>query len=393
MNVSPDFLRSGSLQYVLNKLRERHDAYLVGGCVRDAVIGMPVSDIDIATDATPEEVEAIFTDSRVALHATGVDHGTWTVVDRGNSYEVTTFRKDVATDGRRATVAYSDNIFDDAQRRDFTMNALYMDYTGRVLDPTGEGLRDLMERTVRFVGNAQERCHEDYLRILRLFRFHAKYGKGPMDADAFWAAASCAHGIEKVSGERIWAEIKKLLLAHDPCDALVEMERAGVLQRILPRHGTTGNVADVVAVERLASMAPGWERRYVALMAYDDADIPFPHSKDERRATNALSQHWRRGMVAAHAAFVTKDRARAYDCAVLARASGRWGWDPTVHESIDRGMAAELPVTAQVFMDHGVEPGPALGACLRKAFKVFLSSDLTATQEQVLNAVLERHHA
>lgn len=391
MNVDPPLLRSGSLQFVLSKLRERHDAYLVGGCVRDAVIGMPVSDIDIATDATPNEVEALFGETRVALHATGVDHGTWTVVDRGNSYEITTFRKDVATDGRRATVAFSDNIFEDAQRRDFTMNALYMDYQGVVLDPTGEGLRDLQVRKLRFVGDAQERCKEDYLRILRLFRFHAKYGKGPMDADAFWAATVCAQGMEQVSGERIWAELKKLLSTHDPCDALVEMERAGVLQRILPQHGTTGNVADVVAVERLASMAPGWERRYVALMGYDSGDIPFPHAKGERRATNTLAQHWRRGMVAAHAAFVTEDRARAYDCAVLARASGRWGWDDTVHDSVDRGMAAALPVTAQDFMDLGVVPGPALGAYMRKSFKVFLSSDLLATRDQVLNAVLERH--
>lgn len=393
MLIKPPFLRSESLQYVLNKLRERHDAYLVGGCVRDSVIGQSSSDIDIATSATPAEVADAFRDTPAVLHPTGVEHGTWTVVYRDRSYEVTTFRKDVATDGRRATVAFSDNIFDDAQRRDFTMNALYMYYQGQVLDPTGEGLRDLMARRVRFVGDARERCMEDYLRILRLFRFHAKYGKGPMDADAFKAARECAEGLHRVSGERIWSELKKLLLTYDPSDALLEMERAGVLAILLPLHGTTGDVADVAAVERMASFEPAWERRYVALMGYDRADIPFPHAKAEARAVQMLVDNWRQGIKPAKAAFLVKDRDRAYDCTILARASGRWGWDTSACREIERGLSVRLPVDAADFMARGVKPGAELGACLKTATDSFLASDMQASRDRLIYEVETRHFA
>ncbi|QGH74911.1 CCA-adding enzyme [Bacteriophage DSS3_MAL1] len=395
MKISPHWLRTDALQFVLGELSDggRH-AYCVGGCVRDAVLGFPVNDIDIATDRTPGEVEQVFSSwDHVRILPTGVDHGTWTVMIEDEAFEVTTFRKDVETDGRRATVAFAKSIEEDAQRRDFTMNALYMDWQGNVLDPTGQGMQDLMTREVRFIGIAEDRCREDYLRILRLFRFHAKYGKGPINADAYWASATCAHGLEKVSGERIWAELKKLLSMHDPLDALLEMQRSGVLPLILPEHADPMNVADVMAVERAASMAPGWERRFVALMGYDRAEVPFPHSKEERRVLSTLTKNWRRGMIAAHAAFITKDRARAYDCAVLARASSRFGWDDTVHMSVDRGLEAQLPVGTAHFMENGVDPGPALGECMRKAFSSFLASDLLATKEQLLNRVLERHPA
>lgn len=393
MKIAPEWLRTDALQFVLGELSDGgRQAYCVGGCVRDAVLGFPVNDIDIATDRTPDEVEQVFAGwEGVKTLPTGVDHGTWTVMVEDEAFEVTTFRKDVATDGRRATVAFAETIEEDAQRRDFTMNALYMDWQGNVLDPTGEGLRDLMAREVRFIGDAEERCHEDYLRILRLFRFHAKYGKGAINSDAYWAAVTCGHGLEMVSGERIWSELKKLLSTHDPMDALLEMERSSVLTKVLPTHSHPMNVADVMAVERAASMAPGWERRYVALMGYDLAVVPFPHSNAERRVLGDLTKHWRRGMIAAHAAFITKDRARAYDCAVLSRASARYGWDDTVHLSVERGMDARLPVAAQDFMDAGVEPGPALGACMRKAHTSFIASDLLASKEQLLNRVLERH--
>ena len=153
-----------------------HRAYFVGGCVRNALIGAEVSDVDIATDARPERVAALAFRAGLKAIPTGIAHGTVTVVSGGHAFEVTTFRRDVATDGRRAVVVFSDDVAEDAARRDFTMNALYAAADGTVIDPTGEGLADLAARRVRFVGEPARRIAEDHLRVLRFFRFHAWYG-------------------------------------------------------------------------------------------------------------------------------------------------------------------------------------------------------------------------
>lgn len=166
---------------------------------------------------------------------TSIDHGTVTVVAAGKPHEVTTFRRDVETDGRRAVVAYSTEIQEDAQRRDFTMNALYADRRGQVIDPLN-GLPDLLARRVRFVGDAETRIREDYLRILRFFRFHAAYGdpESGLDADGLAACATFSAGLETISKERIYAELKKLLAARDPAPAVAAMAQSGVLALVLP---------------------------------------------------------------------------------------------------------------------------------------------------------------
>lgn len=383
MKITPDWLRTDPLQFVLGELADGgHQAYVVGGCVRDAVMGLPVSDIDIATDRTPDDVEKIFTFWDASkLIPTGVDHGTWTVVVDGVSFEVTTFRKDVATDGRNATVAYAKTMEEDAMRRDFTMNAMYMDYQGNVYDPTGKGISDILSRTVRFVGDADERCREDYLRILRLFRFHAKYGKGPMDSAAYWAAANNAEGLSKVSGERIWSELKKLLDLHDPVDALIEMDRSKVLNEVLPGYASISGVADVCYVERTGSLGPKWERRYAAMRELSVEPIELPHSNaEEEYIRNIIAA---RVLPAAHAAFIYKDGNVAFDSQVLYAAATRAPW--TDHSvQIERGLKAETPVNARMLMQFGVEEGPKLGFKLRMADKLFLQSGLTATKEELL---------
>lgn len=386
MKIKPDWLRTDPLQFILGELNAGGEAYCVGGCVRDAVMGLPVNDIDIATNRTPSEVEKVFTDwDHVKLLPTGVEHGTWTVMIEGEAFEVTSYRKDVTTDGRNATVEFASSMKEDAQRRDFTMNALYMDWQGNVIDPTGQGLTDIMSRTVRFVGDANERCREDYLRILRLFRFHAKYGKGLMDNDAYWAAYHNSAGLVKVSGERKWDELKKLLTQHDPMDALHMMEKSEVLRALLPDAGHVLNVADVISVERQAAMAPGWERRLVALMSYDEDDVqmPFPVANSEQNYLTKLAQLHPKARIPAHAAFLLKDEHAARDCFVLVIALERGMWiNP--QSSIDRGMNAVCPVTAQDYMDQGVEPGPELGACIRGANTLFLASDLMATKTEIM---------
>ncbi|WP_298858909.1 CCA tRNA nucleotidyltransferase [uncultured Sulfitobacter sp.] len=242
-----------------------HQIFYVGGCVRNALLGAPVSDVDMSTNATPQQVTALTKAAGLKPVPTGIDHGTITVVSSGTGYEVTTFRRDVETDGRRAVVAFSNDITDDARRRDFTMNALYADSDGNVLDPLG-GLDDLRARRVRFIEDADQRIREDYLRTLRYFRFHAWYGDTSrgMDADALAAISGNLDGLETLSAERIGAELSKLLSAPNPSTALASMSQTGVLGTILP-GADVRFVMLMIHSETMASIAPNWIGRLVAL--------------------------------------------------------------------------------------------------------------------------------
>ena len=219
----------------------------VGGAVRNALLGKPVADVDIATPLTPDEVTRRLTAAGLGAVPTGIEHGTVTAIADGKPYEVTTLRRDVSTDGRRATVAFTTDWALDAQRRDFTMNALYADASGAIFDTVG-GVADLQAGRVRFVGDAATRIREDYLRILRLFRFHACYGKGEMDADALHAAAAEKAGLAQLSGERVQKELLKLLEADDPASVLRIMAASGILGEILP------GALDIARLERLATV-------------------------------------------------------------------------------------------------------------------------------------------
>ncbi|MCX8507347.1 MAG: CCA tRNA nucleotidyltransferase, partial [Rhodobacteraceae bacterium] len=236
MRIDGDWIKAPGLQQVLACLSGAgHAAYLVGGCVRNALMGLPVTDLDISTDALPLRVSALAKAAGLKVVPTGIEHGTVTVVAQGAPHEVTTFRRDVQTDGRRAVVAFSTRIEEDAARRDFTMNALYADRTGAVVDPLG-GIADLRARRLRFVGRPEDRIREDYLRILRFFRFHALYGDVAEGLDPEGLAACAAHsaGIETLSRERVGHEMRKLLAAADPAPAVAAMQASGVLAHSLP---------------------------------------------------------------------------------------------------------------------------------------------------------------
>lgn len=213
--------------------RDGGAARFVGGCVRNALIGAPVEDIDIATPLTPDEVSRRLVAAGMQAVPTGIEHGTITAVTNKKPFEITTLRRDVSTDGRRATVAFSTDWAEDARRRDFTMNALYADAKGQVFDLVG-GIADLQARRVKFIGDPAQRIAEDYLRILRLFRFHAWYGKGEIDADGLRACAAAKAEIKTLSGERIQKEMLKLLAAEDPVPVMRAMAASGVLAVVLP---------------------------------------------------------------------------------------------------------------------------------------------------------------
>ena len=261
-----------SLRRVFDLLNvEGGEVRVVGGAVRNSLMGVPAGDVDMATTWHPDEVVARAKAADIKVVPTGIDHGTVTLVIDGTPYEVTTLRRDVATDGRRAEVAFGTDWKVDAERRDFTINALYADHEGEVVDDVG-GLADIKTRTLRFIGNAAERVAEDYLRILRFFRFFAHYGNGRPDADGLRACAQARSKLSTLSAERVWAETKKLLSAEDPGRALLWMRQAGVLTEILPETEKWGidAIPELVAAEKAFSWAPDPLLRLAAIVPPDE---------------------------------------------------------------------------------------------------------------------------
>lgn len=363
-------------------LRAGHQALFVGGCVRNALLELPVSDVDLATDALPDRVMALAEAAGLEAAPTGLAHGTVTVVAEGVGHEVTTFRRDVETFGRHAVVAFSPSLTEDAARRDFTINALYATPQGEVLDPLGGGLRDLAARRLRFVGAPQERIAEDYLRILRYFRFHAWYGDpaGGMDPDALAACAEAAPGLEQLSRERIGAEMRRLLAAPDPAPAVAAMAQAGVLARVLP--GAAAGALPVLVHMEAGSGAPrpGWLRR-LAVMGTTDPAEALRLSRAEARDLDRLREAI--GSALPPAALGYRLGAGAAADAVLARAAllelpPPPGWA----DDVARGAGATFPVSAADLMP-GLQ-GAALGAALRALEERWIASDFTLTRAELL---------
>ncbi|RDC73767.1 CCA tRNA nucleotidyltransferase [Rhodovulum sp. 12E13] len=361
-----------------------HQALFVGGCVRNALLGVPVTDLDLSTDARPERVIALAEAAGLKAVPTGIDHGTVTVVHRHHPVEVTTFRADIETHGRHATVRFSGDVAEDAARRDFTMNALYCDPRGRIVDPLG-GLPDLRARRLRFVGDATARVHEDYLRILRFFRFHAWYAdpEGGFDPEGLAACAEGADGLARISAERIGGEIKKLLAAPDPSRALAAMERTGILHRVLPG-------ADAMAVARLTALEPAQSRapgstpdaiaRLAALGGEEVADRLRLSKAEARRVerlraaatgeARAAELGWRLGAEDAHAAL-----------AIRAALSAQ-GLPAGMAAAVARGAAAEFPVKPADLMP--AYEGAALGARLKQLEAAWIESGLTLGKDALL---------
>ena len=243
-------------------------ARFVGGCVRDAVAGAPVADVDLATTLRPDQAMEALEAAGLRVVPTGLIHGTVTAVVEGRSYEVTTLRRDVTTDGRRATVAFTDDWREDAKRRDFRLNALYADRAGRVYDPLGGGLEDARQGRVIFAGEPETRIREDYLRILRFFRFHARSGRGEPDREALAACSALKDGLRQLSAERVQKELLKLLEVADPRAALRAMAAVGVLFIVLPEVVSLQRCERLVEIETEQLFAdPDPELRLAAALA------------------------------------------------------------------------------------------------------------------------------
>ena len=374
MKVQGEWLKHPGTQSLCRALEaEGFQALFVGGCVRNALIGAPVADLDLATDALPETVTNIAEKAGFKVVPTGIDHGTVTVIAQGVAHEVTSFRRDVSTDGRRATVAFSTDVVTDAMRRDFTMNALYARANGDIVDPLG-GLPDILARRVRFVGDAEQRITEDHLRILRFFRFYAWYGdpSGGLDAEGLAACAAHSAGLETLSRERVGAEICKLLSAPDPSQAIAAMAQSGILAVALPG-------ADATALPLAVHFgAKSWQARLAVLGGAIDSlrlsrtDLAqITLIRDEFASTRGPGElAYRHGLPTTRA--IILGRAALFETPPAA------DWQTQAN----LGAQANFPIAAADLMP--AVQGPALGAKLRDHESRWIASGFTLTKADLL---------
>ncbi|MGJ8556810.1 MAG: CCA tRNA nucleotidyltransferase [Sulfitobacter geojensis] len=357
-----------------------YDVFFVGGCVRNAIMRLADSDIDMSTNAHPEKVMELATSAGLKAIPTGIDHGTVTVVVKGTPFEITTFRRDVETDGRHAVVAFSDNIHDDARRRDFTMNALYATPDGQVVDPLG-GMGDLLARRIRFIEDPDARIKEDYLRILRFFRFSAWYGNPVegFDAEALAAISTNTEGLETLSAERVGQEMVKLLNAPDPAPAVAVMRQTGVLSTVLPGSDDR-MLAILIHMETALGIAPDWKRR-LAVLGGEDPAARFRLSKADAQKLAVLREVGFSGPPVAEIAYrhgVEVGQTTVLLRAVLAEQMP----DRALLETVLSAAEAKFPVTASDLMPEF--QGPALGKKLRQLEQRWIDSGFALSAQELL---------
>ena len=359
-------------------------ARFVGGCVRNSLMGRAVDDVDIATRLEPQAVMAALKTAGLKALPTGLDHGTVTAVAEAQPFEVTTLRRDVTTDGRRATVAFTTDWAEDAGRRDFRINALYADGEGRVFDPTGHGLADIAARRGAFVGDAGRRIREDRLRILRFFRFHAWYGAGDPDAAGLAACVEEAGGLGELSAERVSKELLKLLAAPNPVPTVEVMAHTGVLARLLPEAGTLEALRAMVAVTddpllRLSSLLPGSaealdvaarglrlsNREMARLQGLIGPELDL-ETLEDRQVRALVYREGRQAVTDRLVRALSQKPARRDRYDALIDRAGNWP-------------VPRLPVGGREVAALGVAPGPETGALL-KAFEAdWIADDFPET--------------
>lgn len=335
----------------------------VGGAVRDDLLGLPVSDVDLATRLQPDEVIRRLEKAKIKAVPTGIDHGTVTAVSDGHPFEITTLRRDVSTDGRRATIAFTDDWKEDAARRDFTINALSADPRNGEIFDYFDGLGDLQHRHIRFIGDPLQRIAEDHLRILRFFRFHARFGSGEPDAAALKACTERSRDLMALSRERIADELLKLLAVADPSTTLGIMLRHDILKPVLPEIDAErlGKLQSLVASEGAADVQPDPLRRLAALLPRDHviADAVGARLRLSNKARKRLA-------CAASSGEHYSPRALAYrvgiDCAV-----DRLLLDGRVEDAraLSGWKAPRLPVGGGALIARGLTQGPIVAKTLK----------------------------
>jgi poly(A) polymerase len=385
------WMRTAETRAVLDALtKEGGTARFVGGAVRNALLGRPVADIDIATPLLPDDVTRRLEAAGITAHPTGIEHGTITAVANDKPFEVTTLRRDVTTDGRRATVAFTDDWAEDAKRRDFTINALYASPDGELFD-YADGLADIGAGRVRFIGNAVTRIREDYLRILRLFRIHAWYGRGEIDADALHSVAAEKAGLAMLSAERIQKELTRLLEAENPAPMLRVMAATGILPEILPGTLNLPRFERVVDIDAANFFSPDAILRLAALLPNDvpqagaTADRLKLSNSDRARIEDLAGAHER---IVSYLSIreVRKLLYRLGPQRFRDRALLGWASDPKLSNAIQwRALLAladawerpHFPLTGRDVMAAGVSEGPLVGRILAEVEDWWVDSEFT----------------
>ena len=374
----------------------------VGGCVRNAVWDEPVGDIDLACQLEPQAVVEALNKANIRHVPTGIDHGTVTAVIDGTPYEITSLRRDVETDGRRAVVAYTRDWAKDAQRRDLTVNALYADLSGQVFDPTGQGLDDLKVRKFRFVGAADQRVREDYLRILRFFRFLAWYGgREKVDAASLKACRENQSGIKKLSAERIWTEMKKLLSARNPVRACHIMLTNGILETVFPEANNVDGLEALVRLESREGIKPDPLLRLMAMSAREPLQMALLTKRlkmsksetarlrgwadDDAQLSTDMAERDRLAAIYKSGKTVIFDRARL-------RAAGEADAIQSAHWMVLADLALgwqapTFPVTGKDLAEAGVPKGPGMGKALKALEALWVRSGFSTEKPQLLAAL------
>ena len=396
------WLKSGPSARVLELLNaDGEEARVVGGAVRNALLGRPIGDVDIATTALPDEVIRRARAAGIKSVPTGVEHGTVTLVVDAAPFEVTTLREDTETFGRKAKVALGRDWMRDAERRDFTINGLSVDAQGNVHDYVG-GLEDIAARRVRFIGEPAQRIAEDYLRILRFFRIHAAYGAGLPDRAGYLACISGRAGLASLSAERIRAEILKLMVADGAVVAVNAMVEGGLLLPIFGGVAYTGPFAGLISIEHALGLVPDPIRRLGALAVAVTEDARRVASRlrlsnTETKALDSMGHRWWRlaGMDEARAKRrlyrLGEDRYR--DRLILAWARSGEGSETASWQELAnlpaRWTAPKFPLKAADFLARGLTQGPELGRALALAEDAWLAADFPLGQSP-LDAIADQ---
>ncbi|MBR2818106.1 MAG: CCA tRNA nucleotidyltransferase [Reyranella sp.] len=370
-------------------------ARFVGGCVRNSVLGQAIGDYDLAVDTRPELVMQALQAAKVKVVPTGLKHGTVTAVIEGRPFELTTLRRDVETDGRRAVVAFTDDWLEDAGRRDFTFNALYADRDGTLYDPFN-GRRDLAEARVRFIGDAEMRIAEDRLRVLRFFRFHAWYGRPPFDAAGFEACRRNAGTLRGLSAERVAKELLRLLAAPDPADTIAAMVEAAILDQWLPECTGAAALRTLIAREdrpdplrRLAALLPaGIDATAIGkrlkLSTQDSLRLDVMLAAEPVIDVAGGPKAWRAGIYRLGGGLYA-DR-----LLLAAEVPGDWRGALAVARE---WTPPELPVSGGDALKLGLKPGPKVGALIEAVEQWWIEGDFTADRAACLAELQRRAQA
>ena len=385
MTIDSAWIKTAAARAVFSALESAgYEAFFVGGCVRNALMGFAVDDLDIATNAKPQDIVKSCENRGLKCIPTGIDHGTITVISDGIAHEITTYRRDVRGDGRHAIVEFSAQMQQDAARRDFTINALYADRHGKIYDPLGMGKDDLAQKRVTFIGSADERIREDYLRILRFFRFSAIYADKDRGFDQETLSVISDHldGLDRLSKERIGAEMSKLLSAPDPAPAIAAMRSSGALMRVL-EGADDRSLALLVHLESECDAPPNWLRRLAILGAEDARDSLRLNNDDSQKLTvmrDAIGD-----MTPPHALGYHHGASLARDILLL-----RWASFEQMANNADWQAAAAggehvFPIKAHDLMPQ--YSGPALGQKLHTLETQWIDSEFRLTKEALLDEI------